>query len=109
MYYFTVLFHRKKKERTITKIQGKHIENLFLLFVVIAREHVDTKSTQGRLAREHVSTQDTLARKERNLADSYFRKRDIFTSLFLQLRVFTCANLSLEELKEEVNEAIFKL
>ena len=39
----TVLFHRKKKERTITKISGKHIfENLLLLFVVIACEHVDT-------------------------------------------------------------------
>ena len=39
----TVLFHRKKKERTITKMLGKHItENLFLLFVVIAHEYVDT-------------------------------------------------------------------
>ena len=37
----TVLFHRKKKERTITKMQGKHIiENLFLSFVVIARDQV---------------------------------------------------------------------
>ena len=35
------LFHGKKKERTILKMQGKLIiENLFLLFVVIAREHV---------------------------------------------------------------------
>ena len=35
------LFHEKKKERTILKMQGKLIiENLFLLFVVIAREHV---------------------------------------------------------------------
>ena len=35
------LFHGKKKERAILKMQGKLIiENLFLLFVVIAREHV---------------------------------------------------------------------
>ena len=40
-------------------MQGKHvIENLSLLFVVIAREHV---GTQGTLVREHVDTQDTLA------------------------------------------------
>ena len=38
-----------------------------------------------------------------------FRKRDISTSLFLQLRIFTCASLSLEELKDVVNEAIFNL
>ena len=37
------LFHGKKKEITILKMQGKLIiENLFLLFVVIAREHVAT-------------------------------------------------------------------
>ena len=39
----TVLFQMKKKERTITKMQGKHIiENLFLLFVIIALEHIGT-------------------------------------------------------------------
>ena len=38
-----VLFQRKKKEKTIAKIYKKHIvENLFLLFVVIAREYVGT-------------------------------------------------------------------
>ena len=37
----------------------------------------------------------------------HFRKRDISTSLFLQLRIFTCVSFSLKELKEEVNEAIF--
>ena len=42
-------------------MEGKHvIENLFLSFVIIAREHVDTQDT---LARENVSTQGTLARK----------------------------------------------
>ena len=33
----------------------------FLLFVVIAREQVGTKSTQGMLLREHVSMQGMLA------------------------------------------------
>ena len=50
-------------------MQGKHvIENLYLSFVVIAREHVGTQSTQGTLTREHarheqMSTQDTLVRE----------------------------------------------
>ena len=35
------------------------------------------------------------------------QKRDISTSLFLQLRIFTCVNFSLEELKEEINESNF--
>ena len=35
------------------------------------------------------------------------RKRDNSTYLFLQLRIFMCANLILEELKEELNEVIF--
>ena len=64
-------FIPQEKDRTITKIYGKHvIENLSLLFLVTACEHVDTQdtlarenvSTQGTLAREHVSTQNTLAR-----------------------------------------------
>ena len=36
----------------------------FLLFVVIAREQVGTKSTQGMLLREHISTQDMLGREQ---------------------------------------------
>ena len=53
-FYFT-----GKRKRAITKMQRKHvIENLSLLFVVIAREHV---GTQGTLVREHIDTQDTLA------------------------------------------------
>ena len=50
-------------------MQGKHvIENLYLSFVVIAREQVGTQSTQGTLTREHarhehMSTQDTLVRE----------------------------------------------
>ena len=36
-------------------------------------------------------------------------ERDISTSLFLQLRIFTWANLSLEELKDVDNEAVFNL
>ena len=36
------------------------MENLFLLFEVIAREHVDM---QGELACKNVSMQDTLARE----------------------------------------------
>ena len=35
----TVLFDRKKKERS-QNVRKTFIENLFLLFVVIAREHV---------------------------------------------------------------------
>ena len=35
-----------------------------LLFVVIARDHVGTKSTQGMLLREHVSMQDMLGREQ---------------------------------------------
>ena len=51
-FYFT-----GKRQRTISKMEGKHvIENLFLSFVIIAREHVDTQDT---LARENVSTQGT--------------------------------------------------
>ena len=60
------------------KKQKKHaIENLFLLFIVIAREHVGTQSMQGTLAgehakharhvgtlsRKHVCAQGTLARE----------------------------------------------
>ena len=61
-------FIPQEKDRTITKIYGKHvIENLSLLFLVTACDTQDTLarenvSTQGTLAREHVSTQNTLAR-----------------------------------------------
>ena len=59
---YTVLFHRKKTKK-VPKISVKHVtENLFLLFVVIAREHV---GTQGNLTREHVRHVSTIARKER--------------------------------------------
>ena len=53
-------------------MSGRHvIENLSSLFVIIAREHLGTQSTQGTLAREdarherreHVDTQDTLTRE----------------------------------------------
>ena len=36
-----------------------------------------------------------------------YKKRDISTSLFLQLRIFIWANLSLEEFKDVGNKAIF--
>ena len=49
------LFFTGEKQRKSTKIQVKYvIENEFLLFQVIAREHVGTHST---LAHEHVGTQ----------------------------------------------------
>ena len=63
---------------SLPKKTKKHaIENLFLLFIVIAREHVGTQSMQGTLAgehekharhvgtlsRKHVSAQRTLARE----------------------------------------------
>ena len=45
-------------------MEGKHvIENLFLSFVIIAREQVGTQNTQGMLARENASTQGTLVRE----------------------------------------------
>ena len=37
-----VFFHRKKKEQSQKCKQNKLLKNLFLLFVVIAREHLDT-------------------------------------------------------------------
>ena len=63
---------------SLPKKPKKHtIENLFLLFIVIGREHVGTQSMQGTLAgehakharhvgtlsRKHVSAQRTLARE----------------------------------------------
>ena len=63
-------------------MQGKHvIKNLFLLFVVIARKHVDTQGTQGTLAHEHakharhVSTQDALAREYISTQDTLAREQ----------------------------------
>ena len=48
-------FISQEKNKAITKMSGKHvIENLSLLFVVIAREHGGRQSTQCTLAREHV-------------------------------------------------------
>ena len=53
----TVLFHRKKKERTITQMQGRHvIENLFLLFEVLARGHACTWASKHTSDAWHVST-----------------------------------------------------
>ena len=55
---------------------GKHItENLFLIFVVIAHEYVDTWAGKlakhvGTWARKHAKHVGTWARKVRNLADS---------------------------------------
>ena len=58
-FYFT-----GKRQRTITKLYGKHvIENFSLSFVVIAREHVGMQSTQSMLAHEHIDMQDALACK----------------------------------------------
>ena len=51
-----------------------------MLFVVIAREHVGTQSTQGTLAHEHakharhVSTQDMLARKHVSMQKALARE-----------------------------------
>ena len=47
----TVLFYKKKTKNNHKSVRktcyGKHVmENLFLLFVVIAREHVGTQSKQ---------------------------------------------------------------
>ena len=56
-FYFTEKIQTKN-----TKNLKKYVtENLFLLFVVIACEHIGTQSTQGTFSREHVSTQNTLA------------------------------------------------
>ena len=59
VFYFTGKGQQsKRKWKTITKMNGKHIiENLSLSFIVIAREQVCTESRQGRLAREHVITE----------------------------------------------------
>ena len=74
-FWYTVLFHRKKKKKCV-------IENLFLLVEVIARKHVGTQDTsaheylnlQGTLAREHVSTQGTLALKQVRAQDTLARE-----------------------------------
>ena len=56
------------------------MKNLFLLFVVIAPEHVGTQRTQGTLTHghakhaRHVSTQDTLARKHLSTQDTLARE-----------------------------------
>ena len=56
-------------------MEGKHvIENLFLSFVIIAREQVGTQNTQGMLAREHVDTQDTLARENASTQGTLVRE-----------------------------------
>ena len=63
LFWYTILFQRKKKSV---------IENLFLLFEVIARKHVGTQDTlaredvslQGTLTCKHLSRQDTLAREQ---------------------------------------------
>ena len=39
------------------------MENLFLLFVVKARDHVGTQARKAHKARKHASTQDTLVRE----------------------------------------------
>ena len=57
---YIVLFHRKKTKKKHKKSVKPVIENLFLLFEVIACEHV---GTQSPLAREHINTQSTLSRK----------------------------------------------
>ena len=71
-------------------MQGKHvIENLSLLFVVIAREHV---GTQGTLVREHVDTQDTLACEHVSTQGTQFSRliSDIF--LFNILSIANCSS-----------------
>ena len=55
---YTILFHRKKTKKMYQKSVN---ENLFLLFEVIAREHVCTQAT---LVREYVGTKDTMAREQ---------------------------------------------
>ena len=51
----TVFISKEKDKEQLQKCNGKHlIENLSLSFVIIAREHVGTQSTQGMLAREHM-------------------------------------------------------
>ena len=51
--YTTVSFHRKKTKNNHKKVRKHVIENLYLSFVVIAREHVGTQSTRVTLTREH--------------------------------------------------------
>ena len=56
-------FSGKDKEK-VPNIQVKYvIENLFLLFKIIVREHLGTQDMCARKAREHISTQDMLARE----------------------------------------------
>ena len=55
---YTILFHRKKTKKMYQKSVN---ENLFLLFEVIAREHVCTQAT---LVREYAGTKDTMAREQ---------------------------------------------
>ena len=57
--YNSFISQEKERKSNHKKQRKDIIENLFLLFVAIAREHVDTKSTQGTLAHDHVSTQST--------------------------------------------------
>ena len=60
---------------------GKHItENLFLLFVVIAHEYVDTWATKrashvGTWARKHARYVDTWARKHARHVGTWARKQ----------------------------------
>ena len=76
-------FSQEKDTEKLPKIEVKHvIENLFLLFEVIAREHVGMQhtlvlvheSTQGTLAHEHVSSQDKLAGEHVSLQDTLPRE-----------------------------------
>ena len=62
VYTFHIQFYFSgKKQKKSTKNLGKiFIENLILLFEVIAREHLGTQDTHvGTRAREHVSAQGT--------------------------------------------------
>ena len=76
-------FSQEKDKEKLPKIEVKHvIENLFLLFEVIAREHVGMQhtlvlvheSTQGTLAHEHVSSEDKLAGEHVSLQDTLPRE-----------------------------------
>ena len=73
-----------KRQRKRTKNLSKNvIENLFLLFEVIAPEHLGTQgtrarkhvSTQSTLSREHVSTQDLLALERVSTQGTLARER----------------------------------
>ena len=70
----TVLFHRKKTKNNHKNVRKTCYWKPFLLFVVIASEHVGTQSTQGTLARQHGRHVGTWERKHERHVGAWAHK-----------------------------------